>query len=65
MTAAVLDAEETAVEMTSLRARATALEEDKKALEDELPHLRGRRLKTLRLPILPQLEQYYGRSPFR
>lgn len=27
--------------MTSLKARAAALEEDKKALEAELPHLRG------------------------
>ncbi len=40
---AALDAEETEVEMTSLRARATALEQEKKALEDELPHLRGTR----------------------
>lgn len=38
---AVLDANEVEVEMTSLKARAAALEEDKKALEAELPHLRG------------------------
>lgn len=39
---AVLDAEEVKVEMTSLRARAAALEEEKQALEGaELPDLRG------------------------
>ena len=42
--AAALDAEEVEVEVTSLKARAAALEEEKRALEEELPNLRGDRI---------------------
>lgn len=38
---AALDAEEVEVEMTFLKARTAALEEERKALEDERPSLRG------------------------